>query len=270
MTFRDWLYTWLDRRYLKAAYGRRRTRSSTEAKQRQRLETFVLPVLGDMLLVDITPGHCRGVVERMRDRAPHTVNLVTGLMSSVFAAAVYERLVDRNPCEHLERQRVVRDPKNLPALDEVARLLPDGPQRRLCTLLLYTGMRLREALDLQVGEVDVERCEIRLSAARTKEVRAKTVAYPALLNTTVFAAEHDGVRWWTFSESHVRAYLRRIGLHPHALRHIWARRAAELTQNLVLVQRHLGHASIQTTQGYLQHSPPGTRALVESVAEGLA
>jgi len=165
-------------------------------------------------------------------------------------------------------------------------LAPSKPRRKLCRLrniaileaLRCTGMRVGELVRLRLGDLDYPNHSARVVGkggrervvyfddeawraaqvylnARTDEARGR-----ALYQLPLFA-RHDraaGNSILSISTNTVRRVfgdclkLAGIGqpLTPHSLRHAFATRALEATEDLAVVQDLLGHASPATTRVY--------------------
>ena len=180
---------------------------------------------------------------------------------------------------HWKTFDLVRPPKSkkLPVVlsqDEVHRLL-DGvrlPHYRHCLTTIYTcGLRLKEALRLEVRDVDGARGLLHIR--QPKGWRDRYVPLPqttlALLrhqwaahrnSTLLFPSRHRGATLAVqpMSSSGVqrafKATLADSGISKqatvHTLRHSWATHLLEAGVNLRLIQLWLGHKSLQTTAIY--------------------
>ena len=133
-----------------------------------------------------------------------------------------------------------------------------------------SGLRVSEMCDLSPRDVDLDGLLFRIrhgkgDKSRTVGMDQQTAAYIRLwmaeLPKLRFRTDHlfctlKGART---SRQYWHAFLRRIAarvsiqkrMHPHALRHAFARELAEEGTDLVHIQRLLGHASINTTVTYL-------------------
>ncbi len=151
---------------------------------------------------------------------------------------------------------------------------PDGPlgprNRALLELLYASGLRVTEAVTLQVHDVDLEalfaRCRGKGGKERVVPVGSRAVealrAYlrglrqnldrsrSSLLFLSRTGAPLDRHQVWRI----VRAWCLRAGhagrLSPHTLRHAFATHLLEGGADLRSVQEMLGHAKISTTQRY--------------------
>lgn len=137
------------------------------------------------------------------------------------------------------------------------------------------GLRLNEALALQVGDIDSERMRIHihrgkgakdrlvpLPAATLEVLREywKTHRHPTLLfpKTTYQGGVVPGTKQ-TMHESTAQGALRRVvvqlqftrNISIHCLRHSYATHLLEAGVNLRLLQQYLGHSSLKTTARYL-------------------
>ena len=162
-----------------------------------------------------------------------------------------------------------RRPRRLPDApkteDIEARLgsLPgSGPlalrNRALVELVYSAGLRSREAVDLDLGDVDFEQELVRVRGKGGKEravplgeeaaywlARYLREARPQLARGAVDALflSARGRRLDTST-------LRRISPRPHRLRHAFATHLLEGGADLRVIQELLGHASLSTTQAY--------------------
>jgi integrase len=137
----------------------------------------------------------------------------------------------------------------------------------LVRLLLATGLRLSEALALEVEDVDLRRGEIRVR--RAKGDRPRVAYVPAELGARLAAwvGGRDG-RLFAVSARHAQrrigAMAREAGVcaSAHALRHSLAMRIYRKTGDIEVVRAALGHASIQTTTRYARCDEGAVRAAI--------
>jgi integrase/recombinase XerD len=162
-----------------------------------------------------------------------------------------------------------RRPRHLPDAprageidDELAGLEREGPlglrNRALAELVYSAGLRSREAVDLDLGDVDFEQELVHVRGKGGKErtvplgeeaghwlARYLREARPELArgaeNALFISAR--GRRLDTST-------LRRLLPHPHRLRHAFATHLLEGGADLRTIQELLGHSSLSTTQVY--------------------
>ena len=204
-----------------------------------------------------------------------------------------------DPSEEVDAPRV---PQGIPkALDEaqVEQLLGavtgDGPlpqrDRALLETLYATGIRISEAVGLELGDLDLEDGVVRVLGKGDKErivpigrsARRVVGCVPRATAGSRCAARGRGA-WPTATRcSSTRAAAgsaaRRAGrscatpgarvgldghLSPHVLRHSCATHMLDRGADLRVVQELLGHASISTTQVYTKVSPERLRAVYDA------
>jgi len=175
--------------------------------------------------------------------------------------------------------RAPKSPRRLPSTldpDETARLLDGGSDdplvcrdRALFELIYSSGLRLAEAVSLDVDTVDRRQRQLRVEGkgAKTREVPVGRAALAALerwlavrggiagADERALFVSRDGRRLSPRSvQSRLRRLARERGLgrpvHPHMLRHAFASHLLESSGDLRAVQELLGHADIATTQIY--------------------
>jgi len=146
----------------------------------------------------------------------------------------------------------------------------------LFALMLGTGIRLGSALALEVGDVDLDRNELRL---RTTKGDVPTVVFMGRAVRDHLRSYVDGREpGWLFPGRHGRAlcarhaqrrlamWCRKAGVErrisPHDLRHSFALRLYRRTRDLLLVQQALRHRSIVSTTVYARSDDEAVRAAV--------
>lgn len=153
VTLRAYVTKWLSERTL-----RPRTRQLYEGL----LKNHVLPVLGDMEMAKITPSVVRTWHAKLTQaESPGQVTIAKSyrLLRSVFATAVEDELLVRNPCT-IKGASVERSPERPIATAGEVKALADAMPlelRLLVQLGAFTGLRLGELLALRRKHVDLLR-----------------------------------------------------------------------------------------------------------------
>jgi site-specific recombinase XerD len=178
--------------------------------------------------------------------------------------------------EVIERLAFAKRPRVLPDVltrDEVARLLAaarPGRDRTILDVKYSCGLRLRELLGLQVGDIDSGRMALHIRRGKGQKERFVPIS-PRLLEvlraywreyrptTYLFPGLRPGTRLYGGTVQRLcKRAAKRAGLtkrvHPHTLRHSFATHLLEAGVDLLSVQKLLGHSSFQTTAVYLHIS----------------
>ncbi|HEV8602012.1 MAG TPA: tyrosine-type recombinase/integrase [Gaiellaceae bacterium] len=154
----------------------------------------------------------------------------------------------------------------VPNRDEVDALLErlsgDDPlalrNRALLELVYSAGLRSREAVDLELGDVDFEQEAVRVKGKGGKE-RAVPLGEEAAYRLRRYLEDGRphlarGAENALFLSARGRrldtSTLRRLLPHPHRLRHAFATHLLEGGADLRVIQELLGHSSLSTTQVY--------------------
>lgn len=229
------------------------------------------------------------VALRRRGLAPATVKRRAAAVRSFFHYLVREELLEQDPTVDLGAPKLPRRLPNVLTVDEVDRLLaapdpktPGGLRDRAMLELMYaSGLRVSEAVGLNLGDVDLAaelvRCVGKGNKERVVPVGSRAVA--ALLayqrgGRSALARRRPGQAlflsrrgrltrqgcWKLLKQYAARAGITRR-LTPHVLRHSFATHLLERGADLRAVQEMLGHASIGTTQIYTHVSREHLRAV---------
>ena len=138
--------------------------------------------------------------------------------------------------------------------------------RCLLALMLDTGLRASETLNLKVYDLDWTSGKLTVKQGKGKKDRILWIHGPALQLLKKWRKVrrvHDGLLFRTkrngqIYSQYLRAMVKRYGrnaripknIHPHTLRHTFATDLYRATKNIRLVQKALGHAYVSTTMIY--------------------
>ena len=218
--------------------------------------------------------------QRKSGRKASTVARRMAALRGFYAHLLRERVLSRDPTEHIEQPRLSRPLPRTLSREAVAALVesPDVTtarglrDRALLELLYASGLRASECLALRVGDVNRTAGYLQAMGKGRKErlvpigaealawlERYLTVGRPALLgrgresplifvNPRGRALSRQSL-WQLVLRAARRAGLRQR-VSPHTLRHCFASHLLEGGADLRAVQAMLGHADIATTQIY--------------------
>lgn len=248
----------------------------------------------DIAIAQIDRNLVQGWLSSMAESKPRTVRRRLATLKSMFAALERHGGLTPNPLAGLRSE--VKVGLNLPrtvARSTVKALLratrtehattPKANLRKsrdtaLIELLFGTGMRVSEAVALNVMDVDMDRLTIfvRGKGNREREIPIVCEALRQVLiqwlmdRRSQSAKDNDPLfvnrRTSRLSDQSVRGVLRRHAakagsrrITPHMLRHTVATLLLEDGADLRHIQRLLGHSSITTTTIYVQVSERSQR-----------
>jgi len=224
---------------------------------------------------------CRGTL-----RSPATLHRLKAATQRFFAWACQTGRLSENPAKQVKTQRLHRKPPAFLTDAEITRLRKvlqgrtgDTVQRDrlILEVFLGTGIRLQELVDLKIEDVDLEAKHLRIRSAKggVPQVKFLHTRLRGLLRTYLKWRVRQGTEQCSalfISQRGTRLsprqvayrldyWLREAGidkpLTPHSLRHTFATRLYARTNDLLVVQRALGHRQIATTEIYT-HLVDGT------------
>ncbi len=264
----------------------------TRAEYERLAKLYVVPKLGRVAIGEIERRDIAKLHHEMRG-TPYQANRVLALLSKLFAWSEARGLRPEgvNPCRHVEKHREQKRERFLSEA-ELARLgeaLARAEASGTCSpwavaairLLLFTGARLNEILELKWEHVDIERACLRLPASKTG---AKTIALnaPALdvlsklprveSNSFAIVGERPGAHLVNLEKPwrRVRKAAGLDGVRLHDLRHSFASVAASGGNSLIVIGKMLGHTQAQTTARYAHLADDPVRAASEATAARIA
>jgi integrase len=286
LTFREFVEAcWIP--YLE----RKGMKPSTKVGYECALQRHILPALGDLNLINVSPMHIENFVRAKMDTKsglhPKTVLNLLRLIQGIFSVAVDNDLIARSPVRDKHKPVVPKSEKPAWTPEQVRTILDEIPSRYrpvfICVAL--TGLRAGELLGLKWKHVGLENGELRVEqslwnkqivAPKTRSSR-DSVWFDAKL--TQVLAQHRENSLHTAPDDFVFCgpdgaplnpdVLRRDVLYPaldrlriprvkgasgfHAFRHTAGSVVEARTGRLKLAQRLLRHSNISTTADIYTH-----------------
>ena len=308
-TFRQVAEEWLSLH----VEAKRKGRTGEEYERALRMHIF--PALGSKRILDVRRADVAQLHARMHDK-PYQANRTVATISAVWnwAARRDEMAFSDNPARGIERypesgrerfltsEELARlgdtlresETLGLPfAVDEAkpnAKHAPKAGNRRVkldpyaiaaVRLLILTGARLREILDAQWSQLDMERGILFLSDSKTgkKPLYLSAAAQSVLAeiprikdNPHIIAGAAKGApradlqRPWKA----VRRAAKLDGVRIHDLRHSFASFGAGASLGLPIIGKLLGHSQAATTHRYAHLDADPLRRAVETIGSTIA
>ena len=219
------------------------------------------------------------VIESERGpRSAASLHRMKAAVRAFFAWAVEVGVVDDNPARSIRMQRL---PRKLPVFlttAEKKRLLKELKgrtdfstlrDRAMIEVLLGTGIRLGELAALDMDDIDLDAKHLRVRAkGNVPQVKFIKTDLRTLLRRylaerrrhgrpemeALFLSNRDGRLCQRQIANRLAHWLRKAGIEkeltPHGLRHTFATHLYGATNDLLVVQRALGHRDVSTTQIY--------------------
>jgi site-specific recombinase XerD len=205
-------------------------------------------------------------------------------LKSFFAWCVKQQYIKRNPIDGIEKPKL---PHRLPrclSREDTQKILSQVRwypwqyefaavrNETILNLLIFTGLRLQEMLDLEVTDVNLDSAEIFVRQGKGGKDRMVPI-HPRLrpvLTNYLAAKKARSIHSQFFITGaksgkpmcgkHVRTVCQKLSrasgcyFTPHMLRHTFGRLTVESGWDIFKIKEVMGHSEITTTQGYLSVS----------------
>jgi integrase len=234
-----------------------------------------------MLIEQYKRGRRDSVSRLGKPRKASSINYELSVLCRIFNLAVENGYINQNPVDKVRRLKQSDKRERVMSYDEellIRQQLKSEKYAHLFPvfeLILNTGMRITEALELKWNEIDLKAAEIRLPDFRTKEHRDKTIP----LNPTalgVLAQLHSETDVDVFGTGFERSYVERrwrelckdagvSDLRIHDLRHTFATRLGEDGIMERTISAILGHSTVKMTAKYIHIGEEAKRKAVEKL-----
>jgi len=237
------------------------------------LRNHIIPAFGHLYMDEFTPQHLmKFISEHKKTHANGSVNRVVIIVRYMFNLAIRWNVagVKSNPTanvplleEHNHKERFLTAEETTRLMQEVKRS-DNKMLRYIVPMLLMTGARKREVLDLKWSDIDLENRQWRLAEADNKSKKVRHIplsegALSILSNVPKF----EGCNYVFPNEKTLKPYVsifcswdtcrKAAGLADvrlHDTRHSYASFLVNAGCPIYEVKELLGHSQIKTTQRY--------------------
>lgn len=242
-----------------------------------------LSFAGDIRLYDLTTDLIKAYKRDMMQRVDaSTTRLALTVIRAFCAWAIAERYLPENPALRVTHPKVTPpnpDPLTSEQVDHLLAAL-DAPSRshkacwrrnrRAVYLMLYAGLRLAEVAGLEWRDIDLKRRMITIRREIAKGGKPRVVPICDELLSELQQAPHRNPHWAVVDRGETRAgqgvpmgikslarlferWLPRRGIviHAHQLRKTFATELYVRGEDIVTIQRLLGHSDPKTTVRYI-------------------
>lgn len=234
---------------------------------------------------DVSPGTLETWLETFDGLAPATRNLKKAALKSWFKWCQETGLITRNPAAILRMEKLpyheaeYLDAAEVQALRNALTAAPHR-DRLLVELFLQTGVRLAEAVALNVGSVRGKQylhitgkgCKPRAVYINASLEQLIRVVVRGRSDSDPLFVSHDGARISRRRVQQIfKIWLRQAGIRKdigvHGLRHTFGSHLYSKTLNLRLVSDLLGHSNPATTARYAHIGEASKREAVQGLYE---
>ncbi|WP_415716441.1 tyrosine recombinase XerC [Maridesulfovibrio sp.] len=228
----------------------------------------------------ITPDHVRGFLAKLHAKrlAKSTLSRKLSSLRSFFKYMSKHRFIPKDPMVGIRNpKQEIRHPRSL-NVDQAVNLMDahvgDEPADKrdlaLAEMLYGSGLRVSEAITIDLFDVDTSSGVVRISGKGNKErlspmsdaarkavddyLKVRAELGPSLEEQALFVGNRGG----RLNRRQVNRILARMaegaglheGVHPHMLRHSFASHMLQSGADMRSVQELLGHEHLSTTQRY--------------------
>ncbi|MCP3963423.1 MAG: tyrosine-type recombinase/integrase [bacterium] len=261
-------------------------------QDRQRFRRHVLPRLGSRRVVDITRTDIAEIHTAMA-ATPGAANNVRGLLSKAFSLAEVWgwRPEGSNPVRHVQRYKVPKRERHLSAteLSRLSEVLAEAERSgsvlpeaiTAIRLLILTGCRRNEILELRWDYVDFEAGCLRLPDSKTgpKTVPLNSAALQVLSEIErradgpfVIPGRKPGSHLHSLNSQwqRIRSAAGLEDVRLHDLRHSYASFGVNLGLPLPMIGKVLGHSNASMTERYAHLADDPVREANERIGAHIA
>lgn len=242
---------------------------------------LLLALTGDMEIVELSPDHIRNWMEQMIEAGYARASMARKLIAvhAFLRFCVHEQWICEDFAEGIflpKPQQRLPETLNLQEIEAIFAVpdqnTPEGLRDYAMLELIYSsGLRISEACNLEIQNLNLEEHFIRVEGKGSKErsipLGARSIdalrryliqARPLLMKKTTGSALFLSRRGGPISRKTFWAKLKDYALgagvmkntKPHMLRHSFATHLLEHGADLRVIQEMLGHANIATTEIY--------------------
>jgi len=228
-------------------------------------------------LLNISTDDLRKYLKSNSNLSARTISHKISAINAFYNYYLKEGIIDNNPADGLTRPKLESKLPNVLSIEEISNLLNlevntpfDARNKAILELLYSSGLRISELTNLELSNIDLDDCLVRVMGKGRKEriVPLGDYAIEALKNyisnyrsalnkknTTYVFLNNRGTPisrqfiFKTIKEECTKKGIKK-NVSPHTLRHSFATHLLKNGADLRIIQELLGHENLSTTQVY--------------------
>lgn len=228
-------------------------------------------------LLEITSEDLQMYLKSLSNLKSNTLAHKISTFKSFYNFLERKKLVDKNPAISVIRPKQQTKLPTFLTIEEAIKLLDievntsyDARNKAILELLYSSGLRISELINLEMANIDLESCLIRVMGKGRKEriiplgdyaidaLKIYIEKYRSILNkknSTYIFLNNQGTkisRQFIFKTIKLECQKKGIrkNVSPHTLRHTFATHLLKNGADLRIIQELLGHENLSTTQIY--------------------
>jgi integrase/recombinase XerD len=228
-------------------------------------------------LLQVSSGDIRKYLSHISNLSARTISHNLSSLKSFYNYLQIMELINFNPINEIERPKLDSKMPTYLTLEEVSSLLDikienefNARDKAILELLYSSGLRISELVNMELSNIDLDDCLIRVMGKGSKErtiplgdyavdaLKNYIENYRYLLNKKnsnyVFLNNRGGQLSRQFIFKTIKNECTKKGIKknvsPHTLRHTFATHLLKNGADLRIIQELLGHENLSTTQIY--------------------
>lgn len=214
---------------------------------------------------------------RSLNKSSKTISHIISSLKSFYNYYMRMGNINSNPTDEIDRPKIEKKIPEFLTLEEVSSLLNfkvnnefEARNKAILELLYSSGLRISELTSLELSNIDLDECLVRVMGKGSKErivplgdyaieaLKEYIYFYRPMLNKNnssyIFLNNRGGIlsRQFIFKvikEECIKKGIRK-NVSPHTLRHTFATHLLKNGADLRIIQELLGHENLSTTQIY--------------------
>lgn len=239
------------------------------------VEHFSIFIKKDLLAV--SPEDVRKYIKHINNLTAKTISHNISSIKNFYNYLQIIEIINYNPTNEIERPKLEQKIPTYLSLEEVSKLLDIRIDNEYCArdkaileLLYSSGIRISELTSMELSNIDLDECLIRIMGKGSKEriIPLGDYAIDALIDyinnyrdklnkknsSYVFLNNRGGTLSRQFIFKTIKNECIKKGIKknvsPHTLRHTFATHLLKNGADLRIIQELLGHENLSTTQIY--------------------
>jgi len=246
---------------------------STQSMKMYKYAWNHLSGIGSMKFADIRAAHLQHIVNKMDDEglSHSTINLIKTLMGQLYKHANKNDIVNKDYSKYIDMPKKNKSDKVIFSDLEIKRLheiAVNDPYANPILIMIYTGMRISELMDLTRFNVDINKMiitgGIKTDAGRDRIIPIhpkiqEYIRYWYDMNSSALIVTRTGIKMNSenyranFFNSIMKEHNFRKELTPHSCRHTFASKLAIAGVDTLHIQKLIGHADYALTANTYSH-----------------